>query len=126
MAFSSPEGQTPQKRQRLWDQAGLPRDMGARGSGVRGGRGELCERPLEGRGSARPVGGAGNTVRASCSAVPFLPKWEAEDTALGMCRRERACAGVSGHVCGARRTAHPIKCATLLPSPDPSTQHPFS
>lgn len=102
VAFSSsPEGQTPQKWQRLQDQAGLPRGHGRPGlwcprwvggaQGVAPGGEGLCQAG----GGARA---AQSGPPASCSVVPFPTKWEAEDTALGVCRHERACVGVSGRV----------------------------
>ena len=69
-------------------------------------------------------GGRGQHSQGLLHAVPFLTKWEAEDTALGRCRREQACAGVSGHVRGAGPTAHPHKMCD--PSPLPRPVYPAS
>lgn len=49
----------------------------------------------------------------------LLTKWEVEDTALGLCRREQACVELG-------RPHTPIKRASPLPSPGPSAQCRFS
>lgn len=67
MAFSSPEGQTPQKGQWLQDWAGLSRDMGAWGLWCPWGAGGHSARPGVGgawaaqSGTAYQVGSGGHS-----------------------------------------------------------------
>ena len=69
-------------------------------------------------------GGRGQHSQGLLHVVSFLTKWEAEDTGLGRCRRERVCAGLSGHVRGAGPTTHPHKMCD--PSPLPRPVYPAS